>query len=165
VARTGTLAAGVVLALTAAPAFATAPAFAPIGHGAHGVQSICGFNLGRGVMPLSVPERNPLAAIALGRRFATPAAAQRALAVNAARLDRCRPIRVSGITLVASPARFPRVGDARVSGRVTADGKPLGNVVFVRRGRSLGVIAWLPGRDDVTEPTRLARSAVRHLAP
>lgn len=92
--RTTLLAAGAVVAL-AAPALARPPAFAPIGYGAHGVASICAFNLGRRAMGLAVPERIPLAARVLGRRIATVAAAQHALAVNAVRLRSCQPIRVS----------------------------------------------------------------------
>jgi hypothetical protein len=116
-------------------------------------------------MGLPVPERNPLAAKVLGRTFATAAGAERALAVNAARLRSCHAIRVGGIEMVAASTGFPVVGDDRAGGQVTANGQPLGNVVFVRRGRSLAAIAWLPGRYDVGETTRLARSAVRHLAP
>jgi hypothetical protein len=162
--RTALLAVGAAVAL-AAPALGQPPAFAPIGYGAHGVVSICGFNLGRGATPLNVPARSPLAARALGRTFATAAAAQRAFAVNSARLRTCDPIQVSGVTMVAAPGGFPVLGDARAAGQVTADGEPLGNVVFVRRGRSLAAIAWLAGRYDLAETTHLVRSAIRHLAP
>jgi hypothetical protein len=126
--------------------------------------ALCGFTIGGGAIRLTwVEDRTVVTETA--RSFATVAAARRVLLANRARLATCRIIRVDGLAMRVRPKSLPRVADQGFAGNVMAGGYVVGDIVFLRRGRSIAVLTWMPSHGDLLTTARLARAAARQIVP
>jgi hypothetical protein len=126
--------------------------------------ALCGFTIGGGAIRLTwVEDRTVVTETA--RSFATVAAARRVLLANRARLASCRRTRVEGLAMRVRSMRLPRVADQGFAGNVMAGGYVVGDIVFLRRGRTVAVLTWMPGHGDVRTTLRLARAAARQIVP